>query len=117
MKNTNDLPTAWPSWSRSGMYVEYCKNDVTSFLYDGHNYVSVMFRMNPVKVIYRDNKTIVFWEDKTKTIVSCGDGDQYDPYAGFCAAVVKKLYGSTSHAKKMLKKIAYEQPLAKKSQP
>lgn len=40
----------------------------------------------PTKVIYSGNKTIVFWNDKTKTIVSCGDGDQYDPYAGFCVA-------------------------------
>ena len=40
--------------------------------------------------------------DGTKTIVSCGAGDTYDYYAGFCAAVVKKLFGSTTHAKKVL---------------
>ena len=42
------------------------------------------------------------WADGTKTIVSCGAGDTYDYYAGFCAAVVKKLFGSTTHAKKVL---------------
>ena len=54
------------------------------------------------KVIFSGPKTIVLWADGTKTIVSCGAGDTYDYYAGFCAAVVKKLFGSTTHAKKVL---------------
>lgn len=29
-------------------------------------------------------------------------GEKYDYYSGFCAAVVKKLFGSTTHAKKVL---------------
>ena len=37
-----------------------------------------------------------------KTIVSCGEGDHNDPYAGFCAAVTKRVFGSTSQAKKVL---------------
>lgn len=40
--------------------------------------------------------------DGTKTIVSCGEGDHNDPYAGFCAAVTKRVFGSTSQAKKVL---------------
>lgn len=54
------------------------------------------------KVIFSGPKTIVLWADGTKTIVSCGDSDTYDYYSGFCAAVVKKLFGSTTHAKKVL---------------
>ena len=61
------------------------------------------YRRSPVKkVIFSGPKTIVLWADGTKTIVSCGAGDTYDYYAGFCAAVVKKLFGSTTHAKKVL---------------
>ena len=33
---------------------------------------------------------------------TCGEADSYDYYSGFCAAVVKKLFGSTTHAKKVL---------------
>lgn len=54
------------------------------------------------KVIYSGPKTIILWADNTKTIVSCGETDSYDYYSGFCAAVVKKLFGSTTHAKKVL---------------
>ena len=54
------------------------------------------------QVIFSGPKTIVFWLDGTKTIVSCGEGDHNDPYAGFCAAVTKRVFGSTSQAKKVL---------------
>lgn len=61
------------------------------------------------KVIFSGPKTIVLWGDGTKTIVSCGAGDTYDYYAGFCAAVVKKLFGSTTHAKKVLGEVVQVQ--------
>lgn len=54
------------------------------------------------QVIFSGPETIVFWLDGTKTIVSCGEGDHNDPYAGFCAAVTKRVFGSTSQAKKVL---------------
>lgn len=57
---------------------------------------------NIKRVIYSGPKTIILWADGTKTIVSCGEGESYDQYTGFCAAVVKKLFGSTTHAKKVL---------------
>ena len=59
---------------------------------------------NVKKVIFSGNKTIVLWDDGTKTIATCGEGDNFDPYAGFCAAVVMRVFGSTSTAKRALKK-------------
>lgn len=53
------------------------------------------------RVIYHDPATIVFWTDGTKTVVKCMEGQQYEKYAGFCAALAKKIYGSTSKAKKI----------------
>lgn len=45
----------------------------------------------------------LFWFKKENvTPVSCGEGDHNDPYAGFCAAVTKRVFGSTSQAKKVL---------------
>lgn len=63
-----------------------------------------MQKFTPKKVIYSGGKTIVIWPDDSKTIVSCGDGDQYDEYAGFCAALAKKIFGSTSAAKRVMNK-------------
>lgn len=61
-----------------------------------------MQKFTPKKVIYSGGKTIVIWQDNSKTIVSCGDGDQYDEYAGFCAALAKKIFGTTSAAKRIM---------------
>lgn len=54
------------------------------------------------QIIFSGSKTIVLWKDGTKTIVTCGEGDTYDPYVGFCVAVTKKMFGSTSKVKKIL---------------
>ena len=63
-----------------------------------------MLNTNDVKkVIFNGDKTIILWSDGTKTIVTCGESDNFDSYAGFCAAVVKRVFGSTGTAKRALK--------------
>lgn len=47
------------------------------------------------KIMHNGPATIVFWEDNTKTVVRLKEGDRYDPYAAFTAAVTKRLYGKT----------------------
>lgn len=54
------------------------------------------------KVIVNGSKTIVFWNDGTKTIVSCREGEEFDIYTAFCAALAKKMFGSTSRTKAIL---------------
>lgn len=54
------------------------------------------------KVIHSNPHTIVFWKDSSTTIVCCSDGESYDEYAGFCAALAKKVYGSTGAARRVL---------------
>ena len=53
------------------------------------------------RIIYNNPATIVFWQDRTKTVVKCMDGEPFEKYAGFCAALAKKVFGSTSKAKKV----------------
>lgn len=52
----------------------------------------------PAKVYYNGNHTCVVWADGTKTVVGTAPGEAFDEYAGFCAAVVKKLFGSSKLA-------------------
>ena len=60
------------------------------------------------KIIFSGPKTIILWKDGTKTIVTCGEGDTYDPYVGFCVAVIKKMFGSTSKVKRILNRYTKE---------
>lgn len=60
------------------------------------------------QVIFSGPKTIILWKDGTKTIATCGEGDHYDKYVGFCAAVTKKMFGSTTKVKKILDRYAKE---------
>ena len=45
-------------------------------------------------VIFNNPATIVFWEDGTKTVVKCQDGDEFDPEKGLAMAIAKKAYGN-----------------------
>ena len=55
------------------------------------------------KVVYDEaNGTAIHWMDGTNTHVRCGQGECFDRYGGFMAAVCKKLFGSTSAAKKVM---------------
>lgn len=60
----------------------------------------------PHKIVYSGNRTIVFWNDGTKTIVKCAAGEEFDEYLGFIAAYAKKMFNSTSRLKKFIKTIS-----------
>lgn len=55
------------------------------------------------KIIYNGPATIILWDDGTKTVVKCKEGDPYSPEAGFALAVLKRLTGNDFH--KYLRKV------------
>lgn len=55
------------------------------------------------KIVYiNDRETVVTWADGKTTHVSCGEGETFDKYTGFMAAVMERLFGSTTKAKKLV---------------
>jgi hypothetical protein len=50
------------------------------------------------KVIFNKPATIIFWSDNTKTVVVCGENDEYDAEKGFFIACAKKLFGNDYRA-------------------
>lgn len=47
------------------------------------------------KVIFNKPAVIIMWADKTKTIVKCQKGDNWDPEKGLAIAILKKIFGNT----------------------
>lgn len=45
-------------------------------------------------VYFNDPVTVVMWEDGTKTIVRCGENEEYDPEKGLAMAISKKALGN-----------------------
>lgn len=62
----------------------------------------------PEKIIHSGPKTIVFFKNGEKVIVSCGENETYDEYTAFCAALAKKIFGNTSRAKKTMQSVTVE---------
>lgn len=65
------------------------------------------------KVIFNEPATIILWDDGSKTVVKCTDGEEYDPAMGFAMAYVKKLYGNTGGIFRACQK-EYDKQMAKK---
>ena len=66
------------------------------------------------RVVFSEPATIVFWTDGTKTVVKCMPGEKFEKYAGFMAACMKKMFGSTSRAKAIMNECIYDQPKPEK---
>lgn len=89
------------NWRRLGLrtaYVtrvpeRYISVDICAFDFE---------RLLPVKIIYNVPATIVFWNDGTKTTVKCGNGERYNKYHGFCAALAKRIYKTNSQVNRIV---------------
>ncbi len=74
--------------------------------FDIETAVSSYFKCDPyepVKVIFNDPATIVFWGDGTKTVVKCTNED-FDPEKGLAMAIAKKALGNKRDYYEVFKK-------------
>jgi hypothetical protein len=55
-------------------------------------------------VIFNDPATIVFWSDRTKTVVKTQGGEEYDPEKGLAMAISKKALGNQGNYYEEFKK-------------
>lgn len=60
------------------------------------------------KVIFNGPATIVVWKDNTKTIVKCEEGTTYSKEEAIDQAILKKLFTTNSHHKRVLKDLINE---------
>lgn len=51
------------------------------------------------RVIFNDPATIVFWKDKTKTVVKCHPEDTFDEEIGFMCCYLKRVLSSKEYTK------------------
>lgn len=91
---------------------KYCYNDVIA----ARDFLNSIYGMSSShipeikNVIFNNPATIVFWEDGTKTVVKCQDGDEFDPEKGLAMAIAKKAYGNKgSYCNKLKKWLPKEQ--------
>lgn len=105
MKNINCLCTT--AIARRPM-VRYDKYNIGT-VDKGTRSLRAISELNVEKIITNGPATIVFWNDRTKTIVKydlCDEDDLYDAVAN---ALAKKVFGSTSKFHRIIdKKVSYE---------
>lgn len=96
-----ELPVESPGRPRYFSYsdIEHALEDAfDKVIFDKCNILGEYFLFNKIiKVIYNGPATIILWDDGTKTVVKCKEGDPYSPEAGFALAVLKRLTGNNFH--------------------
>lgn len=60
------------------------------------------------KVIFNAPATIILWKDGTKTVVKCGENEEYDPEKGLAMALVKKQLGNKGNYYNLFRKYLKE---------
>ena len=63
-----------------------------------------------IKIYFNKKHTTIEWADGTKTTVGCIEGQEFDEYAGFTAALAKRLFGSSSAAIRFMNEHKEVQP-------
>lgn len=82
----------------AGLYRAHCAGDN----YWGEPATDLLYVPEVERIITSDRTTIVLWQDGSKTVVRCGDDEEPSKFDGFAAAVLKKMFGTTTAAKKYI---------------
>lgn len=82
---------------------------INSKTYEEIHQLEKMFNSRPtlpnIKNVYFNNPvTVVLWDDGTKTIVRCQDGDTYSRETGLALCMAKKAMGNKSNFNDIFKK-------------
>ena len=65
----------------------------------GHFYMHTPVKDTIDKVIYHDPATIIYWKDRTQTVVKCQEGFEYDEVVGFLMCILKKTISGRQYTK------------------
>ena len=95
-----DMGHGWPVWpeKKSIEYNKFYVNTNTNTGRRNGKTEEMMAALTPIvpeikRVIFHEPATIVFWNDGTKTVVKCMEGELFDEEKGIAMAFMKKLYG------------------------
>lgn len=78
----------------------------------GHLIGSVSKKKNGIKdVIFNNPATVVIWEDGTKTVVKCQEGDKYSEELGLAMCIAKKFFGNKGNFNEVFKKWLPKKPV------
>lgn len=93
-----------PNKSLSRFLIEVNREDPTGLIIDDLVPVKTQYIPAIKNAYFNDPMTIVIWEDGTKTIVKCQDGDTYSEEVGLALCISKKALGNKGNFNNVFKK-------------
>ena len=84
--------------------LEYAANDIEETIKTLYNKMYKLEQKYIESVIFNYPATIVFWNDRTKTVVKVADDETVDPEKGLAMAIAKKYFGNHGNYYDIFKK-------------
>lgn len=90
-----------------GMLIE---SDISTYITSKEEYLKAIEQLKSQswicgkaikQVIFNNPATIIVWQDGTKTVVKCQDGDTYDKEKGFLVCYLKGVVGNKTLLKEL----------------
>lgn len=85
------------------------RTDIKATILDPYFFVRNKTYDRIERVIFNDPATIIIWEDGTKTIVKCQEGDTYSKELGLAMCFAKKFLGNKGNFNDIFKKYLKEE--------
>lgn len=95
-ENMREFISVWADWryvpGSVRKYLKQVRNDILEQTADTQYKDRICFGVE--RVIYSGNKTIVLFDDGTKTMATCSEGDTYSRETGLLVCLLKHIYGN-----------------------
>ena len=85
-------------------YIRAYELDLSLYSYFKPNATNTTKLPEIKNVIFNEPATIILWDDGTKTVVKCQEGEGYDPEKGLAMAISKKALGNKGNYCEVFKK-------------
>ena len=92
------------TYTKYNDYFNYVLKDFETTFKLINDYEDYMKRPKIKKVIFNPPATIIMWNDGTKSVVKCQNGEVFDAEKGFALAYLKKLLGNDNTFNKEINK-------------
>lgn len=88
-----------------GGYFNFKEVDIINKMYRKNIDITKIAAVPSIKkVIFNNPATIVLWNDGTKTVVKCQNGERFDKEKGLAMCIVKRTLGNKSNYNNIIKK-------------
>ena len=102
-RDDSDIITKWGDWEADMIADTIVTKEIVKTLFGDNKKDNNSEELDLEDIIINPPATIVKWDDGTKTVVKCQNGDVYDAEKGIALCFMKKMFDNKSSYNEVIK--------------